>query len=156
MTAFIDIKPGQWVLTFDQPYGPYHSDMPEHLERFAQRGGGWDSCHADEIFIVHLVDSVAPKTYQAKADEPESKVRWRAHPAGRYYLSHVIAAGTTRDEMIAFRNRLFAIGVETDDAIEAEMYRRIEKFAERKRAAGEKKIRKLFPNFFTEPKGSAA
>ncbi|MFJ6328102.1 MULTISPECIES: hypothetical protein [unclassified Rhizobium] len=148
MTAFIDIKPGQWVLAFDQPYGPYQSDMPKHLERFAQRGGGWDSHHADEIFIVHLVDSVAPKTYQAQADIPESWRRQHAHLAGRYYRACVIAAGASRDEMIALRNRFFAIGEEAGEAIEKEMYRRIEKFAERKRAAAERKIHWLLPQHF--------
>lgn len=49
MTQFIDIKPGQWVLAFDQPYGPYDRTMAEQVELFASRHGGWEGspelCH---------------------------------------------------------------------------------------------------------------
>ena len=146
MTGFVDIKPGQWVLAFDQPFGPYSREIPEHLEMFASRGGGWDSMHQDEIFIVHQVQSVAPKTYQAAASD--SQYRRDGHLAGRYYRTHVVAAFRTQDAAISLRDRFFAIGEATSDKIEAEMYRRIEKFAAKERAKAEAKIRRLLPHHF--------
>lgn len=146
MTQFIEIKPGQWVLAFSQPYGPYDKTIEKHLEMFTHRGGGWESHRPDDIFMVHRVSSVAPKTYMA----PETE-RWRHGRPGqdkRFDRINVIAAGKTEAEMIAIRDNLFAIGVTADDRIEAEMYRRIEKFAARERAKAEKKIHKLFPHFF--------
>ena len=148
MTAFVDIKPGQWVLAFDQPYGPYDRKLPEHLEMFAYRGGDWDSHHASEIFIVHLVDAVAPKTYQAQADTPESMWRQRARPAGRYYRSHVIAAGATKDEMISLRDRFFAIGAEADDQIDFVVERLARPIRARVRKKAVKEVRACLPQHF--------
>ncbi|CAN7583818.1 hypothetical protein [Rhizobium leguminosarum] len=54
MSVLIDIRPGQWVLAFDEPYGPYMRSMQEQLEMFRNRGGGWDSHSAMEIFHVWL------------------------------------------------------------------------------------------------------
>lgn len=65
MTPLVDIKPGQWALAFDQPYFFPGSDMAEWLEKFVCRGGGWDSHRAAEIFLVHRVETVKPKTYFA-------------------------------------------------------------------------------------------
>lgn len=65
MTPLVDIKPGQWALAFDQPYFLPGSDMAAWLEKFVCRGGGWDSHRADEIFLVHRVETVKPKTYFA-------------------------------------------------------------------------------------------
>lgn len=146
MTTFVDIKAGQWVLAFDQPFGPYFREMPEHLETFASRGGGWDSMHQAEIFIVHQVLSLAPKTYQAAASD--SRYRRDGHPAGRYYRSHVVAAFRTHDAAISLRDRFFAVGDAASDKIEAEMYRRIEKFAAKERAKAEAKIHRLLPHHF--------
>lgn len=146
MTAYVDIKPAQWVLAFAQPYGPYSREMPEHLEMFARRGGGWESHHASEIFIVHLVEAVAPKTYQAAASD--SRYRRGGQPAGRYYRSHVVATASSQADAIAFRDRFFAIGDEACDRVEAEMYRRIQKFADRERTKALNKIHKLLPQFF--------
>jgi hypothetical protein len=39
--------------------------MQEHMERFASRGGGWDSHRVDEIFALLQVQKVMPQTYYA-------------------------------------------------------------------------------------------
>jgi len=144
MTKLIDIKPGQWVLAFCESYGPMFRAMPEHLEMFARRGGGWDSHRATEIFHIHRVSNVKPKSYFAdeRIDHPF------AFRKERLWRCYVIAAGSSKESMIQLRDKLFAVGVETSDQIEAEMYRRIEKFAARKRAAAERKIHRLLPHFF--------
>jgi hypothetical protein len=146
MIAFIDIKPGQWVLAFQQPFGPYVREMPDLLESYAVKH--WmDSHRKDEIFFVAQVETVKPKTFTAT--EP---VRYEH---SRIPRCQVIAACRSKNAAIALRDKFFAIGEEAGDAIEKEMYRRIEKFTDRKRAAAEKKIRRLFPSFFIESKGSA-
>lgn len=144
MSAFIDIKPGQWVLAFDEPYGPYMRSMKEQLEMFRNRGGGWDSHSAAEIFHVYQVMDVKPKTYFIG----ESVTHPHAYLKARQPRTHVIAAGATKEEMIDLRDRLFSIGDQTDDQIEAEIYRRIEKYAAKKRAAAVGKIHRLFPHHF--------
>lgn len=147
MTVLIDIKPGQWVLAFDQPYGPYSREMPEHLEMFSSRGGGWESDKAGEIFIVHQVEAVSPKTYMATS-ATRGGYRWGEHPAGRYPRSHVVATFGSEAVALAFRDKFFAVGTESSDRIEAEMYRRIEKFADREHGKAVQKIHKLLPQFF--------
>ncbi|ANL48667.1 hypothetical protein AMC87_CH04046 [Rhizobium phaseoli] len=144
MTTFVDIKPGQWVLAFDEPYGPYVRTMEEQLEMFRQRGGGWDSHDAAEIFHVYKVKDVKPKTYFIG----ESVTHPGAYLKERQPRTHVIAAGVSKEEMIHLRDRLFAIGDEADDRIEAEMYRRIERFAAKERAKAMTKIHRLLPHHF--------
>ncbi len=143
----VDIKPGQWVLAFHQPFGPYVREMPQHLEGFAHRGGGWDNCRPSEIFLIHQVDRVMPKTYTSTANDSRF-----VKDEDRLNRITVIAAGPSKESMIALRDKLYAIGVETDDAIEAEMYRRIEKFAAKKRGAAERKIHRLLPHHFNPPR----
>ncbi|MGO7279393.1 hypothetical protein ACCT18_29520 [Rhizobium ruizarguesonis] len=148
MSVLIDIRPGQWVLAFDEPYGPYMRSMQEQLEMFRNRGGGWDSHSAMEIFHVYQVMDVKPKTYFIG----ESVTHPHAYLKARQPRTHVIAAGATKEEMIDLRDRFFSIGNETDDQIEAEMYRRIEKFAAKKRAAAVREIHRLLPHHFrSEP-----
>ncbi|PST20095.1 hypothetical protein C7U61_14710 [Rhizobium sp. JAB6] len=121
--------------------------MPDVLEGYAVKH--WmDSFTKDENFFIAQVETVKPKTFTAT--EP---VRYEG---SRIPRCQVIAACRSKEAAIALRDKFFAIGEEAGEAIEKEMHRRIEKFAERKRAAGEKKIRKLFPSFFAEPKGAAA
>ncbi|MBX4972152.1 hypothetical protein [Rhizobium lentis] len=144
MTKFIDITPGQWVLAFNEPYGPYSSEMPEHLAMFCQRGGGWDSHRAEEIFHVYQVTEVKPKTYFIG----ESVTLPHAYLKTRQPRTHVIAGGLAKDEMIVLRDRFFAIGNETDDRIEAEMYRRIKKYSAKEYAKAEAKIHRLLPHHF--------
>lgn len=143
MTALVEIELGQWVLAFQQPFGPYTRDMPKHLEGFAHRGGGWDSCRPSEIFVIHKVEKVMPKTYTSSGNDSR-----HVFDGDRLDRILVIAAGASRESMLALRDKLFAIGVETDDAIEAEMHRRIEKFAARKQTAAEGKIHRLLPQHF--------
>ncbi|WP_164777802.1 hypothetical protein [Sinorhizobium meliloti] len=134
------------MLAFDEPYGPYLAAMPEHLEMFASRGGGWESCRATEIFHVYCVDDVKPKTYFIDPDE--SVAHPRSYIKDRQPRSHVIAAGTTREAMIDLRDKIFAIGSETSARIEAEMYRRVERFAAKERAKAIKKIHASLPHIF--------
>jgi hypothetical protein len=152
MSAFVDIKPGQWVLAFNEPYGPCVRDMRGHLELFSHRGGGWESHRASEIFHVYEVLDTKPARYHPRTYTiGQSVTSPNAYLKERQWRGNIIAAGT-KEKMIELRDRLFAIGEETDDVIEAEMYRRIEKFAERKRAAAERKIHRLLPHHFrSEP-----
>ena len=143
MNTFVDIKPGQWALAFFQPFGPYFREMPEHLEGFARRGGGWDNCEPAEIFQIHQIVKVMPKTYISSGN----KGRY-VSDGDRLDRLTVIAAGSSREKMIELRDKLYAIGVETSDAIETEMYRRIAKFAERKEAQAQKRIHRMFPEIF--------
>jgi hypothetical protein len=147
MSEFVEIKPGHWVLAFNEPYGPITRDMPGHLELFSKRGGGWNSHRVSEIFHVYEVNAVKPKTYVIG----QSVTLPHAYLKDRQYRGNVIAAGT-KEKMLFLRERLFAIGEQTDDRIEAEMYRRIEKFAGREYAKAERAIRRLLPHHFrSEP-----
>ena len=145
MTDFIPIEPGQWVLAFDQPYGPYDRTVAEHLEWFNKRGGGWDSARATELFLVHQVEKVMPKTYIGSAPIGGSRYTSTLERFDRVFI---IAAGKSSADMIALRDKLFAIGADADDAIKAEADRRMEKFIDRVRAKAIKKIHRQFPHFF--------
>lgn len=153
MSTIVAIKSRQWVLAFHQPFGPYVREMPQHLEGFAHRGGGWGNCRPSEIFLIHQVDRVMPKTYTSTANTSRF-----VQDEDRLNRITVVAAGPSKESMIALRDKLYAIGIKTDDAIEAEMYRRIEKFAANKRAAAERKIHRLLPHHFKSPRseGGAA
>ena len=142
MTAFVPIEAGQWVLAFHQPYGPYLRPMPEHLEMFAHRGGGWDNHRKEDIFFVLQVQKVMPKTFVAIG-----AVRL-IHEGERLPRSHVIAACQSEAAAIALRDKFFAIGVAASDKIEAEMYRRIEKFAAREEAKAVRKVHVCLPHIF--------
>lgn len=143
MTAIIDIKPGQWVLAFPQPYGLWDdTTMEEHLEKFSKRGGGWDSHLADEIFAVVQIQKVMPQTYLAIG---KSRL---IREGERQYRVNVIATAKTEAEMLRLRDKIYAIGDAADDRIEAEMYRRIQKFADREHTKALKKIYAMFPEIF--------
>lgn len=143
MSAFVDIQQGRWALAFHQPFGPYFRPMPEHLEGFAHRGGGWDNCRPSEIFVIHKIEKVMPKTYTSSGNDDR-----HVSDGDRLDRIMVIATGPTREAMLALRDKIYAVGVETDDAIETEMARRVEKFAARKQAAAERKIHRLLPQHF--------
>lgn len=138
MTPLVHIEPGQWVLAFHQPYGPYLQPMREHLECFAQRGGGWSDHRAHEIFLVCQAGKVMPKTYQAGGS--------------RLDRSSVVAAFQSEAEAMAFRDRFYAIGADAEDKVEREMFRRVEKFAAREHAKAVRKIHLAFPDIFNSPK----
>ncbi|WP_373413695.1 hypothetical protein [Ensifer aridi] len=141
MTAPIDIRPGQWVLAFHQPYGPYDQTLPELLERYAFRH--WmESDTKDQIFFVRQVQKVMPNTFLAYGS-------CRLIREGeRLPRANVIAACKTESDAEILRDRFFAIGVETGQKIEAEMYRRIEKFSDREQAKALKRIHRLLPQHF--------
>jgi hypothetical protein len=142
MTVLVDIKPGQWVLAFPQPYGLWdETTMQDHLAKFSKRGGGWDS-RASEIFAVIQVQKVMPQTYLAIGDNRLIGEGERQHRV------NVIATGKTEAEMLSLRDKIYAIGEEADDRIEAEMYRRIQKFAGREHAKALKKIHAALPQIF--------
>jgi hypothetical protein len=145
MSAFVDIKPGQWVLAFHQSFGPYYRSMQETLEGLAFKH--WmDSFRKEEIFFTIEVAKVMPSTFIAVGSV--SYIREGA----RIPRAQVIASHRSEADALALRDKLFAIGAETGEAIEKEMYRRIEKFAARKRAAAERKIHRLLPHHFrSEP-----
>ncbi len=139
MSTFVDIKPGQWVLSFHQPFGPYVRTMPEVLESYAVKH--WmDGFSKEETFFVAEVEKVMPSTFIAS--EPVQ------YESARISRCQVIAAYRSRNAAIAFRDKFFSIGEETGNAIEKEMYRRVEKFAERKRVAAVRKIHRLLPQHF--------
>lgn len=148
MTHPIHIEPGQWVLTFDEHYGPFNRNFQEHVERFSSRGGGWEGHRKAEIFHVLKVKDVMPKTYTF--EDPTPGVRSYLKTRQNRFL--VIAVGSTREGMIALRDKFFAIGVETSGRIEKEMYRRIEKYAAREDEKAVKKIHKLLPHIFGRAK----
>lgn len=141
MTAFIDIKPDQLVLAFHQPYGPNVRPMPELLEVYAFKH--WmDTSNKEEIFFVLQVQKVMPKTFL-----DYGSVRF-VREGERIPRCQVIAARPSEAAALTLRDKFFAIGVETGEATEKEMYRRIEKFADRKRANVIDKIHRLLPQFF--------
>jgi len=146
MTQFVDIKPGQWVLAFDQPYGPHDRSLSEHIETFAFAGGGWDADLTREMFLVHEVVQVWPKTYLARR-----LVSCGAWTEDRYPRANVIATVSSEGTAKNLARDLIAIGVETENRIEAEMYRRIQKFADRERAKALKKIHSALPDIFRRP-----
>lgn len=143
MSGLVQITAGQWVLAFNEPYGPYDRTMAQHLEMFSSEGGGWESHRKNEILHVYEVTSVMPKTYTIG----ESDTHPHAYLKSRLQRALVIAAGN-KDEMIKFRDAFFAIGVEADGRVSAEMYRRIAKFAAREDQKAVRKIRKMLPHFF--------
>lgn len=152
MTAFIDIKPGQWVLAFDQPYFFPGSDMAEWLSRFTTWGGGWLGHRASEIFIVHQPEKVMPKTYLAK----DRRRKAEENDLCRYPRENVIQAYDTEAQAIAFRDRFHAIGVAMTNDIEAESARLVRVYAEKREAKALKEIHKMLPQHFQKPEGRSA
>ncbi len=148
MTQFVHIEPGQWALVFFEPYGPCDEDMAEHLEQFVNAGGGWDSHLMKEIFNIHCVDRVAPKTFWSTKPsllQPDAFFQQRVH------RGLVVAAGQSKEAVKALRDKFFAIGVEADERINKEMYRRIHKFEIAERAKALKKIHACLPHIFGRP-----
>lgn len=142
--TFVDIKPRQWVLAFGQPFFYPGSDMREHLERFTTWGGGWNGFRAEEIFVVHQVEKVMPKTYLAK------DWRRKASPAdlARYPRENVVQAFDTEAQAIVIRDRFHGIGVKTTKSIETEAARLIKAFADKKEAEALEEIHRCLPHIF--------
>jgi hypothetical protein len=146
-SLFIDIKPGQWVLTFDQPYFFPGSDMKEWLERFTKWGGGWEGHKAGEIFVVHRPEKIMPKTYLGKS--------WHRGALDtdlcRYPRENVIQAFDTQAQAIDLRDRFHAIGVRATEDIEQEAGRLIKAYANKREAKALKEIHATLPHIFTAP-----
>lgn len=144
MSTFLDMKPGQYVLCFDEPYFHPDENITKVCERLDTRGAGWDFA-VKELFEIRQVIKVMPKTYTfttiiAKRT-PDCEVR-------RAYRDSIVQVADDVESLVALRDKLLAIGVETDDAIEKEMYRRISPFENRLRAKALKKVHKLLPHIF--------
>lgn len=118
--------------------------LAEHIESFSSRGGGWDSHRKTEILHVYRVSEVKPKTYTVD----EVVAAMRSFIAKRQYRGFVIAAGTSKDEMVALRDKFFSIGVDTSERIETEIHRRIQKFAAREEAKAVMRIHRCLPHLF--------
>lgn len=142
MSGIIPIEPGQWVLAFHQPYGLYDGiTMAERLEQYAFRHW-FEVARPDEEFFVVQVDQVKPKTYTVLG-------------SGRYIRAgerlpryNVVAALTTEAAGLALRDKLCSIGEEVGSRIEKEMHRRIQKFSEREKVKGLKRVHRCLPRFF--------
>ncbi|MGE7367886.1 hypothetical protein ACQKKX_02295 [Neorhizobium sp. NPDC001467] len=141
MTEFVDIQPGQWVLAFHQPYGPYDRTLAETIEGYAFHH--WmDNRDKNEVFFVMQITKVMPNTYQVAGSQRYIR------DGERLPRSNVIASCKTEAAAVALRDKIFDTGVETGERIEKEMYRRIQKFADREKAKSITKIRRLLPEVF--------
>jgi len=142
MTKLVPIEPGQWVLSFHQPYGLYDGKtMESRLEEMAFRH--WmDGTSAEEMFLVMRAKKVMPNTYTVSGNG-----RY-VSDGDRLYRFNVVAAFETKEAGIAMRDKLFGIGEDVGDRIEKEMYRRIEKFSAREEAKGIKRVHRCLPHFF--------
>ncbi len=138
MTALVPIDAGQWVLAYYEHFFPGHidDDMPGSLERLVYGGSGWDCLRdARQQFEVVQAEKVVPKTVQA----------WDGR---RVHRRLIVAAATTAGEMLALRDKLFAIGFAADRAIEEETARLISDFATKTRADALSKVHAALPHIF--------
>jgi len=138
MTAIIPIDAGQWVLTYVEHYCPavLGGGMARALECLSEGGSGWESLwRPEQQFEVVRVDRVMPKTFR----DPDGKRRLR------YF---VVAAASSSGEMVALRDKLFAIGFEADRAIEEETARRMADFTAKTRADALAKVHAALPHIF--------
>ncbi|WP_144223625.1 hypothetical protein [Mesorhizobium amorphae] len=145
MTAQVPIQPGQWVLAYVDHFGPQPSDydLVRALERLDQGGSGWDCLRkAEEQFDILHVERVMPKTFIS------STGRWGKGQAKRYPRYLVVGAAPSSGEMLALRDKLFAIGFEADRLIEEEARRLISDFARKTRADALAKIHAALPHIF--------
>lgn len=145
MTALIPIEPGQWVLAYIDHFYPGHhdGDMADALEKLVSGGSGWECLRkAEEQFDVLHIARVMPKTFTSLTG------RWDPHGARRYPRNLVVAAASSAGEMLALRDKLFAIGFAADRAIEEEIARRMAEFERQTRAAALAKVHAALPHIF--------
>jgi len=144
--ALIPINPGQWVLAYVEHFYPGHfdRDMACALESLVKGGSGWDCIYdAGDQFEVLQVERVMPKTYLTV--EGERRLR-----------DLVFATASPAGELLALRDKLFAIGFAADRAIQEETARRMASFTAKTRAAALAKVHAALPHIFgsvTENKG---
>jgi len=137
MTALVLIESGQWVLAYVEHFGPYpgEGDLREALERLDHGGSGWDCLYRpQQQFEVFLVERVMPKTFLADGR--------------RHYRNLVIATASSAGELLALRDKLFAIGFAADRAIQEETARRMADFKRKTRAAALAKVHAALPHIF--------
>jgi hypothetical protein len=138
MTALVPITAGQWVLAFVEHFGPdpIWCSLPKALERLQFGGSGWDCLRepADQ-FEVLQVEHIMPKTFRSVG----SRRRWR---------NLVVASADTSGEMLALRDKLFAIGFAADRAIREETARLVADFAKKTRADALAKVHAALPHIF--------
>lgn len=142
--GYVDIKAGQFVLAFKQPFGPYDRSLQKHVEMFVISGGGWDGFRATELFDIHHVVSVSPNTY--KGIDPDDTDQEQ----GRYPRSHVVAGTDTRLDATILRDQLFSVGETADARISMETHRLIKEFEKKERAYALTHIHELLPHIFGE------
>lgn len=143
MTEFVTLKSGQWALAFQQPYFFPGSDMKEWLEKFVSRGGGWESHRATEIFDIHHVERVAPKTY------------WHVG-GGRFPRENVIGVFEIQQDARDLRDEFFKIGVAADDQIDFVVDRLARPIRRRVYALALKEIHACLPHIFPRSEGALA
>lgn len=138
MTELVNIEPGQWVLTYVEEFYPgfLDGDMAGALEHLVERGSGWDCLyHGREQFLNVQVDRVMPKTF-------------RSIDGKRHGRNLVVATAGTQSELAALRDKLFAIGVEADEAIERETARVMADLTRKTRADALAKVHRALPHIF--------
>lgn len=139
MTALVPIEAGQYVLTYIEHFYPGHKDgnMAGALEYLVYGGSGWDCIRkAEDQFEVLQVERVMPKTFMAQGSR------------SRRSRGLVFAAASTAGEVLALRDKLFAIGFAADRAIEEEKRRLIAAFAAKTRATALTKVHAALPHIF--------
>ena len=145
---YVPIKEGDFVLAWSDGHQPYDDDMLAGVQRLIFRGAGWDRDTADRIFEVHRVTRVMPKTFV----RPNTPTRWDKREVRHEQRSIVIAAGATESAMIALRDRLYAVGKEAAEAIEAETSRilklHLSEFEAATRLGAMRELRDALPHFF--------
>ncbi|MGB3418754.1 MAG: hypothetical protein WBA36_18930 [Mesorhizobium sp.] len=109
MRALVPIEPGQWVLAYVEHFWPghYDGDMARALERLVDGGSGWDCLReASEQFEILQAVRVMPKTYTCMRPS-------LLHPGtmaeDRRHRSLVFATAATAGELLALRDKLFAV-----------------------------------------------
>lgn len=142
MTAFVTLEPGQWVLAFHQPYGPYNKALPEHLEMFCRRGGGWDTHDKDEMFFIRQVDRVMPKTYTTVGSTRYTR------EGQRLDRGCVVAATGSPRAALLLRDRFFAIGEAADEQIDFVVERLARPVRQRVYRQALKEVHACLPHIF--------
>ncbi|MGU3399170.1 hypothetical protein ACLBWS_05415 [Brucellaceae bacterium D45D] len=139
---YVDIKAGQYALVFQQPFGPYDRSLQDHMAMFVNRGGGWDSFRASELFDIHFVCSVSPNTYKGIVKDDTDQEQ------GRYPRSHVIAGTDTTLDATILRDQLFSIGEFAEARISLETRRQMAEFTKKEREYALQQIHGLLPHIF--------
>lgn len=138
MNAFVPIEAGQWVLAYVEHFYPgiLSGDMAGALESLVVSGSGWDCIRdASEQFEVMKVERVMPKTFHVVGGE-------------RRHRDLVFATAASAGELLALRDKLFAIGFAADNAIREETARRMADFVAQTQADALDKVHAALPHIF--------